>query len=223
MKKLLLVIIIISAFAFLMQCTTETVVETKAVEEGNPHFDDFEKDRGWIKYLDGEYEIVELDGNSVFHKTANKPPSGAYRFLNEKISDEFSIILETRRDSLDGDMGHSNRYALLDSQLNGYGFRVTYTPMYSAIELEKMTNGSRDSQRMAWIDLAFLIELNKWYTVEFHYDRGVLQCAIYDENGQLGFVKDWDFAYDGITYDRILIHGGAPYYTDDIQIIDYKE
>lgn len=109
----------------------------------------------------------------------------------------------------------SDRLAIENSDYNGYGFTVGHRN--DKVWIERRVDGKSKPIKDAIVDVA--APKDQWFRFEFFVESdGYLRLALYDSSGQ----RIGDVAAQGAAeyseFDRVTIHGGYPYYVDELKI-----
>ena len=109
----------------------------------------------------------------------------------------------------------ADRIAIEDQSNNGYGVCISHGNKRSYIE-------KRNAGRGIGIGSAsvYTPPLNKWYQFMMYYGlNGRFKLNLYDSNGvciaDIPEVSDIEYE----EFDRIVIHGGYPYYIDELKVL----
>jgi len=188
----------------------ETLIETVFM-------DDFGSFAGWEQYLEGRVshskEVRPHTGQFCLKKEHKNDPHGGYKIIGRSIGLGFIFSGWIFRPSGQPG-GKGDRVGIENMEFNGYGFSVAHGTNFAAIERRDNGRPSDISKR-----INFNPPQNSWYQFEFHSSSDG-KFALYLNNSQgdrlLG-ISAVDSKYN--QFDRIVIHGGQPYYIDDIKII----
>ncbi len=179
--------------------------------------DNFDDASDWRRYGDGEVGITNensLVGNHSLKKDSHSDPHGGFKLLNRTIKAPFIFSGWIYRSDI-ANGRWADRLAIEDENNNGYGFSVSHGNR--AIGIERRDEGvgtflPRSGQPTP--------PLNRWYHFQFYVGLGgTLSLSLYDRNGVqiIGAISVKDKEYK--SFDRIVIHGGYPYYIDDLRIM----
>jgi hypothetical protein len=110
--------------------------------------------------------------------------------------------------------GQADRLAVEDSNFNGYGFAVDH--LKNVVYIERRKDGTHNR-----LGSGVKVDppMDQWYRFEFYMKRGgQFELRLYNHSGdELVTVPDVpDQAYS--SFDRVVVHGGCPYYIDDLRI-----
>jgi len=182
-------------------------------------FDDFSDGDAsdWTNYGLGSVTIVNDNGNYALLKTGYDDPNGGYKLFSSTTS-SFEAVFKTKRVNEIG--GTQNRYGFEDSSFNGYGPRMLdFNSLPSQFAIERRTGGG-GSDIISKTTSAY--EFNAWMTVKFRYYSGNIVFELYNSTGVLvESITGTDATYS--QFDRMVIHGGREYYTDDIIVRNYVQ
>lgn len=101
-----------------------------------------------------------------------------------------------------------------DAEFNGYGFSIAHGVKFAAIE-------RRDKGKA--VEISKRIHINPpedtWYQFEFHSSNdGEFVLYLNNSKGdRLVEIPALDSTYN--RFDRIVIHGGQPYFVDNVRIV----
>ena len=182
-------------------------------------YDNFHKSTGWIDRGEGKVSITDERAYSLktcLKKDGDYDPHGGYKEIGKEISPGFIfsgwIYAPTER----GKDAHGDRIAIEDKEFNGYGFAVVHGGKF--IEIERRENGVNQS-----IDghkrKHFSPPVDQWYWFKFSIDRdGNIVLSLFDSSlTNIVSIQALDTKYT--EFDRIVIHGGYPYYVDELKIV----
>ena len=178
-------------------------------------YDQFKTLEGWQDYKKGTIAHSNdffLKGNYSLKKHGNNDPNGGYKIFPKPISVNFCFSGWIYRPS--GKLGgKGDRLAVEDENFNGYGFSVAHDTNFVQIELREDGKPSKISRRND-----FDCPKDDWYQFLFYIKKdGILELQIMNSKGnQLISLSGQNSKFD--TFDRIVIHGGQPYYVDDIKV-----
>lgn len=180
--------------------------------------DNIDNGGSWNNYGLGEvYKTSEKSRSGTYSlkKEANTDPHGGYLLIGKKIEPPFIFSGWVYRSDI-ANGRWADRIALEDENNNGYGFAVSHGNKLTFIE--QRNNGKGQVLRDAEAE-AITPQLGSWYLFMMHFGlSGKLSLSIYDSTGVCYVnVKGSDNSYN--LFDRIVIHGGYPYYIDDITIM----
>ena len=180
-------------------------------------FDSIDDAGNWEDYGSGKvYKSDEISWSGKFSlkKDANPDPYGGFRLLGRKIKAPFIFSGWIYRSDIENGRW-ADRLALEDENNNGYGFSVSHGNR--AIGIERRDGGVGTFLPKSGQPTP---PLNKWYHFQFYVGLGgTLSLSLYDQNGVqiIGAISVKDNKYK--SFDRIVIHGGYPYYIDDLRIM----
>ncbi len=177
-------------------------------------FDYFE---GWEQYLEGRVshskEVSPHIGQFCLKKEHRNDPHGGYKIIGKSIGLGFIFSGWLFRPS-GKPGGQGDRLAIEDMEFNGYGFLVDHGANFAVIERRGKGIASEISKR-----INFNPPQDAWYQFEFHSSSdGKFELCLNNSQGEkLVEITAVDSIYN--QFDRIVIHGGQPYFVDDIKII----
>jgi|GEM_PF-2258819 len=187
-------------------------------------FDDFEDGNinGWNTYSSGQVQIYNggADGSSYsILKTSNNDPNGGYATFSPALS-EYELIWWGNRINNNG--GSQNRWGVEDSNYNGYGPQLTKPSGTGNMNIETRSSGSGGNGDVASAT-GVSKSANTWYEHKFRrYGNGNFVFELYDSSGNLmQSVSGTDTTYTG-PFDRILIHGGYEFLSDEFRLRKYS-
>lgn len=183
--------------------------------------DDFEQQHNWQQYLEGEVSQSDEfahSGKYSLKKGKNNDPHGGYRRFDVPISGGFIFTGWLYRPS-EGMRGVAERLALEDDRGCGYGFCVSHKINEVVIfSMELRENG------ICTENISYLFALrndplrNVWYYFYMQLTQnGILHFSLDVSGNRLRGISVKDSRYSEFT--RMTVHGGHPYYIDDVQII----
>lgn len=196
--------------------------ENYMVEESeiirNVIFDDkFQNFDGWEPYNDGAIllsnDITPLYGDFCLKKDITNDPHGGFKIIGRKIGLGFVFSGWIYRPSSQKG-GKGDRIAIEDESFNGYGFAIAHGANYIAIERREFGISSEIGGRVP-----FNPPNDSWFNFEFHSTPdGKFALHINDIDGnRLSETTAVDSKYT--LFDRVVIHGGHPYYVDGLKIL----
>ena len=109
-----------------------------------------------------------------------------------------------------------DRLAIEDSNFSGYGFCINHGN--NKIWIERRDNGKPTV--ISTICDCYVAK-NKWYYFEFFMKEASFMLRVWKEGEEIkGIIEELDSFIDMSysSFDRIAVHGGFPYYVDDIKI-----
>lgn len=178
-------------------------------------FDDFNSFKGWEKYGKGQISqstsIARSRGKSL-KKDVSIDPDGGYKKIGRTVRDTFCfsgwICSPEGRLHAGGD-----RLAVEGENFNGYGFTVDQINGSALIERRDMGAGKTISE-----DVQFPPPKENWYQFKFsRFKGGRLYLVICDSSeNTLAQVNAFDDTHN--EFDRVVVHGGFPYYVDDLEM-----
>lgn len=178
-------------------------------------YDNFETFEGWQDYRKGTISHsndFSFNGNNSLKKHGNNDPNGGYKIFPEPISFNFCFSGWIYRPS-GKPGGKADRLAVEDENFNGYGFCVAHGSNF--LQIERRENG-KPSQTNRGND--FSCPEDQWYQFLYYIkSNGILELQILNSDGQsLISLSAQDNKF--VTFDRIVIHGGQPYYVDELKV-----
>jgi len=170
----------------------------------------------WEIYRDG---MISRDTENSYSFRAclrkhNRPdPHGGYKLIGGEIVPDILFSGWLYRPSNVETLGTAERLALEDRNYDGYGFYVSHG--INRVGIERRHNGNEES---IMEPIVHTPPLDQWYHFRFFIrKRGKMELHLYDFRGvRLLTVKATDKKYR--TFDRVVIHGGVPYFIDDLMI-----
>jgi len=183
--------------------------------------DKFELWEGWENYKAGivvHSKDYHHSGNYCLKKDSKGDPYGGFKLFKEKVDfGKYNEIIFTgwiyRPSMTSPNLG--DRLAIEDTDFNGYGFCINHSNNTICIE-------RRDKAKPIIISPILRLDItpkDKWYHFEFHMKKeGKFTLLIFDEIG--GLLVDLNSFIDNkhSSFSQVAIHGGFPYYVDDIKI-----
>jgi hypothetical protein len=188
--------------------------------KAKPHllfYDNFNDDLEWKKYGDGEVaksNDISWCGEYSLKKDKNPDPYGGYRMIGKKIKQPFTFSGWIYRSDI-ANGRWADRIAIEDQNNNGYGLCISHGNHRTYIEKRIGGRGAGNGPPSVYTP-----PLDKWYHFVMHFgSNGRFKLWLYDVNGvcisDVPEVTDRQFK----EFDRIVVHGGYPYYIDDLKII----
>ena len=179
--------------------------------------DDFASDKGWQQYDNGSVEIKEGISKShgrALKKDKNADPSGGYLPIGKTLENGFCFSGWIYSPKERGKKAWGDRLAIEGDNFNGYGFAVAQFQGWA--EIERRDGGNTAvciSERVV-----FSPPKESWYRFEFiRLKSGEMTLYLYDSSdAKLVQVFANDKEYN--SFNRIAVHGGYPYYIDDLKI-----
>lgn len=185
---------------------------------GNVLGDDFENGgtlSGWSTYGTGtvsESNAAQHRGQYALLKSANSDPNGGSKLLTASVSRDWRIdtwVMSTS--AISASLGIEN------SSNNGYSFSVTFGTGTNNLVIQKRVAGAASTLGTAG---SFTLNTSTWYHVIFasNSSSNSLTLQIIDSSGNVAATASTtDAAFTGAN-DRVLVHGGFPYYVDDLNV-----
>ena len=180
-------------------------------------WDDFSTDKGWQQYGKGTVSIQQGISKSLgkaLKKDENNDPDGGYICTEKKFASGFCFSGWVYSPSKRGKDAWGDRIAIEGDNFNGYGFAIAQSLGWAEIERRDGGNNAiQISERVR-----FNPPKESWYRFEFLcLKSGEMTLYVYDSfGGKLVEVFAKDISY--YSFDRITVHGGYPYYIDDLSI-----
>jgi len=186
--------------------------------------DDFETSPHWEQYLDGKVsqsDDFEHGGKYSLKKDNSNDPHGGCRTFDVIVPAHFIFSGWLYRPS-EGMRGVAEHLAVEDNRGCGYGFCVSHKIdglVVYAIEVRE--NGICTENIGDVLALRNDPLKDVWYNFYFQLtESGILHFGLnVSGRGPRGILTK-DSRYRKFT--RVAVHGGHPYYVDDIQIISWK-
>jgi len=181
-------------------------------------YDNFHKSTGWINRGDGKISITDETSYSLKHclkKDGASDPHGGYKKIGRTISANFVFSGWIYAPFNRGKDAYGDRIAIEDKEFNGYGFAVAHGGKF--IEIERREHGIGQTIK-GHKRRHFSPPIDQWYHFEFTLSNtGNLALSLFDSSLiKIVNIKATDTKYK--KFDRIAIHGGYPYYIDDLKI-----
>lgn len=183
---------------------------------GNVLGDDFETWSGWSAYGSGtvaQSNAAQHRGQYALLKSTNADPNGGYKLLGSSVSRDWRIdtwVMSTAS-------GQAASLGIENSSYNGYSLSVTFGTGTNNLVIQKRTAGVAATLGTAG---SYTLNTNTWYHVVFGSNGSAnsLTLQILDANSNVaGSATATDTTYTGAN-DRVVVHGGFPYYVDDLNI-----
>jgi len=180
-------------------------------------YDQFDAFTGWRKYDKGSVsqsaEFYHAGGHSL-KKHDNNDPNGGFKEIGRSIGLGVAFLGWMYRPIKQGG-GQANRLAIEDSHFNGYGFAVDNDK--NTVYIERRDGGRRT--RIGSESALNSPLLNQWYRFEFRMRTGgEFGLRLYSHSGEklveIALILDSKYS----QFDRIAVHGGFPYYVDELRI-----
>ena len=181
-------------------------------------YDNFDDDIGWESYGMGKVKKSDEKswrGQYSLKKDTNSDPNGGYKLIGKKLKAPFIFSGWLYRPDIE-DGRWADRLAIEDENNNGYGFSVGHGRKITAIE--RRDKGTAHSEVLNFKRIA--PPLSSWYHFMMCFGlNGKLSLSIHDASGiyLVDSIECKDNSYK--EFDRIVVHGGYPYYIDDLKII----
>ena len=185
--------------------------------------DNFEKIIGWHDYKAGK--IIQSDekfhsGKFSLKKDLSGDPDGGFKEIGKRLSfGELKEIIFTGwiYRPLVPSTSLGDRLSIEDADFCGYGFCVNHSNNTVWIERRDNAKPAVISPIVPMPHIGLLKD--KWYYFEFNMkNEGKFKFSIFDEEKkQLIYMSSFiDNGY--LFFTQIAVHGGFPYYIDDIRI-----
>ncbi len=179
--------------------------------------DDFTSDKGWQQYRNGTIEIKQGTSRShgkALKKDKNADPDGGYLQIGQVFKNGFCFSGWIYSPKERGQNAWGDRLAIEGENFDGYGFAIAQS--LGRVEIERRDGGVEAvciSERVI-----FSPPKESWYRFEFiRLENGEMSLYLYDLSGaKLAQVFANDKKYN--SFDRVAVHGGYPYYVDNLQI-----
>ena len=181
-------------------------------------YDNFYDDIGWEPYGMGTVEKSDEKLWCVSYslkKDTKSDPNGGYKLIGKKIKAPFIFSGWIYRSNIENGRW-TDRLAVEDENNNGYGFGVGHGTKITAIE--RRDNGVAHSEVLNFKRTT--PPLSIWYHFMMCFGlNGKLSLSIHDASGiyLVDLIECKDNNYK--EFDRVVVHGGYPYYIDDLKII----
>lgn len=185
-------------------------------ETGSLFYDQFDTFSGWTKYDKGDVSQSAEFYHTGIHslkKHSKNDPNGGFKEIGRSINLGILFSGWMYRPTKQGG-GQANRLAIEDGHFNGYGFAVDSDK--NTVCIERRDNGRRT--RIGSEALLNSPLLDQWYRFEFYMRTGgEFKLRLYNHSEEkLAEIASEDSKY--ALFDRIVVHGGFPYYIDEIRI-----
>lgn len=186
---------------------------------GNILADDFENGgtlSGWSAFGTGvvsESNAAQHRGQYALLKNTNADPNGGSKLLTASVNRDWRIdtwVMSTAS-------GQSASLGIENSSNNGYSFSVTFGTGTNNLVIQKRTASAPTTLGTAG---SFTLNTSTWYHVIFGSNGSTnsLTLQIIDASGNVASAAATnDSTYSG-AFDRVLVHGGQPYYVDDLNV-----
>ena len=179
-------------------------------------FDDFRSFEGWQQYIDGRVSLSSDHAHTGKHslkKEKHNDPNGGYKLFGVTIDRGFIFSGWVFRPSVEYG-GRGDLLAVENVAYDGYGFGIAH-----GLQSATIHKRVRGRYRLLCDRYRFKTIEDNWYHFDLHVDEGSrIELCIDDSIGNrlLSIIAvDPEFR----KFDRVVIHGGCPYYVDDIKVI----
>jgi len=180
-------------------------------------YDQFDTFIGWSKYDEGGVsQSTEFyhAGTHSLKKHSNNDPNGGFKEIGRSIGLGIAFSGCMYRPTKQGG-GQANRLAIEDRHFNGHGFAVDNDKNTVCIERRDGGQRTRIGSEAA-LDSPLL---DQWYRFEFYMRRGgEFGLEFHSHSGEklveIAAVLDSKYT----EFDRVAVHGGFPYYIDELRI-----
>lgn len=197
---------------------SDTAGQVIATQESQVIFyDRFDSLDDWQQYKDGRVsqsqEIIPHSGAFCLKKEGANDPSGGFKKSRRRIALGlvFSGWIYSPKSRAGGKV---SRLALENSDFDGYGFAVDHGNNNAWIE--RRENGVPTP---IGSKVSLKLPTDEWYRFELYLGVGrQLRLKLYDhaEKELLDIADVSDDKLD--SFDRVAVHGGSPYYVDELKI-----
>ena len=186
---------------------------------GNVLGDNFENGgtlSGWSAYGTGtvtESSSAQHGGQYALLKSTNADPNGGSKLLTASVNRDWRIDTWV----MSASSGQTASLGIENSSNNGYSFSVTFGSGTNNLVIQKRTAGAATTLGTAG---SYTLNTSTWYHVIFASNASAnsLSLKIIDSSGNVaGSANTTDSTYTGAN-DRVLVHGGQPYYVDDLNV-----
>jgi len=177
-------------------------------------FDDF---TGWEDFRSGNVSQSRdraHAGTYSLKKDGANDPNGGFKEIGKRIGLGFVFSGWIFSPSERGG-GKADRLAIEDGQFDGYGFAVDRDK--KTVYIERRDRGKQTCLGSE-VPLDDLL-MDQWYQFKFFSEiGGTLSLRLYDLSGEeiLNVPSVVHERYS--SFDRVVVHGGFPYYVDDLEI-----
>lgn len=190
---------------------------SKTIERREIFHDDFEDDFKWANY--GEGKVIKSEeqfhqGKFSLKKINRGDPNGGFRkFENPTHLDILFSGWIFRPSESSTSLG--DRLAIEDNSYNGYGFCVNHKNNTAFIERrDKGISRSISSKNSLPTPIR-----DQWYKFLFYMKReGKFILKLFNEKKKLLQEIESNIDKGFGFFDRVVVHGGYPYYVDDLKI-----
>jgi hypothetical protein len=178
-------------------------------------FDSFD---GWNDFKNGQVthtsEQAHIGSHSLKKSGANDP-HGGFKEIGQEIGRGF--VFSGWVYSPVGRSGEADRLAIEDHHFNGYGFAVDRKAHTMFIEQRHEGNRNEDKPLSPPKQLGTSF-LECWYHFELVVEAKRLRLRLYDPDSGTQISTPWVRDNQFSSFDRVVVHGGRPYYVDDLKI-----
>jgi hypothetical protein len=182
--------------------------------------DQFDEFNAWKSYLEGNvYQSEEVSYTGPFSlkkesRQGKGDPYGGYREIGKIIGRGYVFSGWIYRPDIRTN-GNGDRLAIENSSFNGYGFTVGHYINLAWIELRE--HGKKPTRLSPQVPC--VPPRGQWYQFEFYVrTNGELALRLCDHAGN-EFCKIQNVVDKTYTsFDRATVHGGFPYYVDNLRI-----
>jgi hypothetical protein len=221
MKIILGIATLLGGFAAIWFFWDKIKTRLRRLFNGQPTIldDNFEKFEGWLTYCDGN--VFHSDEKSHTGKFSlkksgfNDPNGGVKKFSKTGRGILFSGWVYRPSQ---GDGGPADRLAIEDAKGNGYGFAVRHEEDSFLLVIESRIEGAFEKNLVVGkVESEFKSLRDIWYCFSFQVTKGEKIILNIDcESQRIGHISAEDSRFN--RFHQIAVHGGYPYYVDEIKI-----
>jgi hypothetical protein len=216
--------LILLAVGYVIAQSLATIWLCKAIQiDGSPKskilfHDVFDSFDGWNDFKNGQVthtsEQAHIGSHSLKKSGANDP-HGGFKEIGQEIGRGF--VFSGWVYSPVGRSGEADRLAIEDHHFNGYGFAVDRKAHTVFIEQRHEGNRNEDKPLSPPKQLGTSF-LECWYHFELVVEAKRLRLRLYDPDSGTQISTPWVRDNQFSSFDRVVVHGGRPYYVDDLKI-----
>lgn len=189
---------------------------TEDKSSGIIFLDDFEDEFKWEVYGEGKVvrssEIVH-SGKSSLKKINRGDPHGGFRNLEKPTHLNILFSGWIYRPS-ESSTSLGDRLAIEDNNFNGYGFCINHNNNTAHIERRDKGRAKPISKRL---NLPALMD--QWYKFLFYMKKdGIFTLKLFNKKKDLILELESNIDKGFGFFNRVVVHGGYPYYIDDLKI-----
>ena len=178
--------------------------------------DNFENFVGWHNYGKGtviQSQDIAYKGNFSLKKDGNSDPNGGFKKMIERVGLEIVFSGWIYRPSQSAG-GLGDRLAIEDANFNGYGFCIDHGS--NCVWIERRDAGM---PKKISPDHFLFTTKNQWYQFKFFMEEGgQFNLKLFLRRGKLFREVNSDIDNSYNSFDQVAIHGGYPYYIDNLKV-----